>query len=286
MGNCLDFCKGGNIEKYTELTSTIRDKDYLRSLYDFKTKIILLGDTNVGKTSILKVLSNKRYPLETTPTIGVDFDMINIEDEQHKNVTYKICVWDTAGNPQYKLATQMYYRDSRVFCLVFDVTDRKTFAELLNIIDEIDKHTDQNKKYFILIANKINLHKQRIIPSLESNSFARQYGFYYCEMDNNPQQTYQTIVGILKIICRNLYSVEIADLRNKLAVNAYSKKTKKTNLDFFLSQKYNANIVNYKKRENEKGCLQFFGVNSTNNTIVGRNAKISSIENGVSYEPL
>lgn len=275
MGNCLEYCSNTKNEKYTELTSSFNKYNDFAASYDFKTKMILLGDTNVGKTSILKVLSNKQYHLETTPTIGVDFDMIQFNDED--DITYKVCVWDTAGNPQYKLATQLYYKDSRIFCLIYDVTDRKTFIEINNILDDIKNHNIHRQKFCILIANKINLHEKRVVSSLEGNSFAREKGFYYCEMNDNATQTLQTIKGFLTIICREIYSEEIKNLKKQLDKNV------KTHL---LSKKHNANIIHNpnNKRQNNNSCMDFFGLN--NNSILTGNARISSIENGVSYEPL
>lgn len=273
MGNCLDYCKPKN-ERYEELLPISKYKDSLTENYDLKTKMILLGETNVGKTSILKALVKKDNHLENYPTIGVDFDFVMIQDD---DICFKICVWDTAGNPQYKVATQTYFKTSKIFCLVYDVTDKITFDKLPEIIYDIKQLTNQQEdNLYILVANKVNLHQKRVIGAIEGNAFAREHNCYYVEINDNAEQTYTTFYNCLKIVCNKFYAQDITEIREKSKNKKHVKNPNR--------QLQNANIIyNNASYQEEIGCFSLF--DSTRN-VVSKNARISTNENGVSYEPL
>lgn len=114
-------------------------------------KIVLLGSSNVGKTSIAERLLRDSYNDNRTPTIGASYSQLVTEINGKK---IKFDVWDTAGQERYNSLLKMYYRGADLILLVFDVSDLQTINKMRNYMDEIVQY--QETKY-IIIGNKVDL---------------------------------------------------------------------------------------------------------------------------------
>lgn len=264
MGNC--FKSNSNL-----LTQNLSDNDQLQMPYEYKFKMLLLGNANVGKTSLLKALLDRSDHLINRPTIGVDFDMFHL---MHNNCGYKLCIWDSAGNDNYRTGTRMYYSNCNIFCLIYDVSNRVTFENINNYIDEIKDYTKSLEYYFIIIANKTDLHSKRVVSIEEGKQYALSRGFYYCETNKDKLESRNTIINILKAICYKLSndieknnSNEITEYNNPIYDQRKINKIKK-------------NVyTNYNINDNKNIFNQFYMNNNSNN-------KIKYSNNSVSYEPL
>jgi Ras-related protein Rab-8A len=103
--------------------------------YDFLVKIVLIGDSAVGKTNILLRYVNEEYKMTHISTIGVDFKIktMNIE-----GVKIKMQIWDTAGQERFRTMTETYYKGAAGVVLVYSITDRKTFNNIENWLKQIN----------------------------------------------------------------------------------------------------------------------------------------------------
>ena len=128
-------------------------------------KFILIGNSGVGKTSILRFLSTGEFPEDTISTIGVDKKTLNVSFEvDEKNTKIKkdfiISLFDTAGQEKFRAIARNYYKGSDGILLLYDITDRVTFENIEmwidNITDSLGKKADE-KYVIILIGNKLDL---------------------------------------------------------------------------------------------------------------------------------
>ena len=115
-------------------------------------KIVLLGDSQVGKTSIISRITNDNFEEEIS-TIGAAFNTYMISTPSG---TIQLQIWDTAGQEQYRSMTPMYYRSSDAILFVFDITNFPSFESIKGWIKEVQA-TSSNRTKFVLVGNKADL---------------------------------------------------------------------------------------------------------------------------------
>lgn len=130
--------------------------------YDYLFKTILIGNSGVGKTSIINRYVDKTYTENYISTIGVDF---KIKTLQSKNENIKLQIWDTAGQERFRTITSSYYRGSHCIIIVFDVTDQESFSDITSWLLEVDKHKSDDT-LIVFLGNKID-DKENIIVKKE-----------------------------------------------------------------------------------------------------------------------
>jgi Ras-related protein Rab-18 len=157
--------------------NTTGNKQPINQTYDLLFKILLVGDTGVGKSSVLLRFTDDRYDDEQLSTIGVDLK-VKYLDVRNKRI--KCTIWDTAGQERFRTLTASYYRGSQATILVYDVTRKETFDSLQHWYDEITHHTAQGKIVKILVGNKIDLEKRQVSRQ-EGEAFAREHGMMFIE---------------------------------------------------------------------------------------------------------
>jgi small GTP-binding protein len=135
---------------------------------DPTVKIIIVGDSGVGKTSLFTSFADQSYTGSHIPTIGVDFRLKRI---QVGDQTVKLQIWDTAGLERYRALTANYFRGADVVCLVYDITCRESFANLKNWIRIIQQTTDEDFMYLV-VGNKMDLTAYRMVSDEEGALFA------------------------------------------------------------------------------------------------------------------
>lgn len=125
--------------------------------YDFVFKILLIGNSSVGKSSLLLRFADDVFNESFLPTIGVDFKIRTLEAA---GSIVKLQIWDTAGQEKFKTITAAYYKGAQGLLLVFDITDRKSFIDIENWMFEAEKYANQ-KIVKILIGNKSDMESNR-----------------------------------------------------------------------------------------------------------------------------
>ena len=145
---------------------------------DMIIKLLLIGNTYVGKTMIVQKFIDNSFSKSTVSTIGVDLQS-KIIDISGKKVKYLI--WDTAGEDRMKTMTYSYYRGCHVILVVFDVTERKSFQNVTTWVECIEKFAKSNVLK-ILVGNKTDLEDKRVVTTEEGKKLAMDNGLKYYEI--------------------------------------------------------------------------------------------------------
>ena len=145
--------------------------------YEFIFKVLLLGNSNVGKSSLFLRFVDDIWNDTFVPTIGVDFKIKTFEIDSKK---IKMQIWDTAGQERFKNIISSYYRGAHGILLLYDVTDKESFKNLSNWLIEIEKNASKNILR-ILIGNKSDLEDKRVITYAQGKEFADTYGLKFIE---------------------------------------------------------------------------------------------------------
>ncbi|XP_072475774.1 ras-related protein Rab-18-like isoform X1 [Notamacropus eugenii] len=124
------------------------DEDILTTL-----KILIIGESEVGKSSLLLRFTDDAFDPEIAATIGVDFKVKIISVDGNKA---KLAIWDTAGQEHFRTLTPSYYRGSQGVILVYDVTRRDNFVKLDNWLNELETYCTRNDIVKMLVGNKID----------------------------------------------------------------------------------------------------------------------------------
>eukprot|EP01015_Nassula_variabilis_P004089 TRINITY_DN1281_c0_g1_i2.p1 TRINITY_DN1281_c0_g1~~TRINITY_DN1281_c0_g1_i2.p1 ORF type:complete len:173 (+),score=34.45 TRINITY_DN1281_c0_g1_i2:66-584(+) len=116
-------------------------------------KIILVGDSNVGKTSFLQRLIKNVPPQQYEPTIGVQYQTKRMELQNYKGAV-KTQIWDTAGSEKYKAITTAHYRKSQGVLLFFDLTNERSFKNMTSWLHDIEENTEEGIVIMVIGAKK------------------------------------------------------------------------------------------------------------------------------------
>jgi small GTP-binding protein len=146
--------------------------------FDYTFKIVMIGDSGVGKSCILLRFADDKFNENFYATIGVDFRFKNVMVDD-KSV--KLQIWDTAGQERYKSITNAYYKGSKGAFVVYDITRKETFDNVDKWINEL-RIINGNKILIILIGNKSDLNLLRKINAGEANFKANQLGINFFEV--------------------------------------------------------------------------------------------------------
>lgn len=145
--------------------------------YDYLFKIIIIGDSGIGKSSILFRFTDDVYNESYISTIGVDFKIKTIFIN---GKIIKLQIWDTAGQERFRTITTSYYRGSHMIFVCYDTTDRQTFLNVEDWIKEIKKYANHNVKV-ILCGTKSDLKIKRQVGYEEGKTLADKHGFDFYE---------------------------------------------------------------------------------------------------------
>uniref|UniRef100_A0A3Q3E560 Ras-related protein Rab-19 n=1 Tax=Labrus bergylta TaxID=56723 RepID=A0A3Q3E560_9LABR len=140
--------------------------------FDFLFKIILIGDSNVGKTCVVQNFKSGIFYERQQNTIGVDFSVRTLDIEGKK---VKMQVWDTAGQERFRTITQSYYRSAHGAIIAYDITRRSTFDSVNHWIKEVETYGATNV-VLVLIGNKCDLEEERQVLFQEACGMANDRG--------------------------------------------------------------------------------------------------------------
>ncbi|KAK6271944.1 hypothetical protein POUND7_009027 [Theobroma cacao] len=156
-----------------------------RADYDYLIKLLLIGDSGVGKSCLLLRFSDGSFTTSFITTIGIDFKIRTIELDGKR---IKLQIWDTAGQERFRTITTAYYRGAMGILLVYDVTDESSFnkrllpfSDIRNWIRNIEQHASDNVNK-ILVGNKADMDEsKRAVPTSKGQALADEYGIKFFE---------------------------------------------------------------------------------------------------------
>lgn len=145
--------------------------------YDYLFKVVLIGDSGVGKSNLLSRFTRNEFSLESKSTIGVEFATRSIRVDEK---VVKAQIWDTAGQERYRAITSAYYRGAVGALLVYDVTRHVTFENVERWLKELRDHTDSNI-VIMLVGNKADLRHLRAVSTEDATAFAEREKTFFME---------------------------------------------------------------------------------------------------------
>jgi len=152
--------------------------------YDFLIKLLLIGDSGVGKSCLLLRFSDDQFTPSFITTIGIDFKIKTIELEGKR---IKLQIWDTAGQERFRTITTAYYRGAMGILLVYDVTDEQSFSNIRNWIRNIEQHAADNVNK-VLIGNKADQVNDKKVETTRGQALADEYCIKFFEASAKTNQ--------------------------------------------------------------------------------------------------
>lgn len=149
-----------------------------RADYDHLIKLLMIGDSGVGKSCLLLRFVDDSFTTSFITTIGIDFKIRTIELDGKR---IKLQIWDTAGQERFRTITTAYYRGAMGILLIYDVTDESSFNNIRNWIRNIEQHAADNVNK-ILVGNKADMDEsKRAVPTARGQALADEYGIKFFE---------------------------------------------------------------------------------------------------------
>ncbi|KAL6431916.1 hypothetical protein ACFW04_007383 [Cataglyphis niger] len=144
--------------------------------YDHLFKLLIIGDSGVGKSSLLLRFADNTFNGSYITTIGVDFKIQTVEIDGER---VKLQIWDTAGQERFRTITSTYYRGTHGVIVVYDVTSGDTFANVKRWLHEIEQNCDVVNR--VLVGNKNDAPNQKVVLTEDAQRFANQMGIQLFE---------------------------------------------------------------------------------------------------------
>lgn len=182
---------------------------------DYLLKIVLIGDSGVGKTNLLSRFARDQFNPDSKSTIGVEFATKTLELE---GKTIKAQIWDTAGQERYRAITSAYYRGAIGALLLYDITASLTFNSLERWLKELRENADSNI-VVMLVGNKCDLTEQRAVSTQNATEFSQAQNLLFIETSareaTNVQEAFLTLIReiVHKLSKQNIASEEKAPVQ-------------------------------------------------------------------------
>jgi len=191
-------------------------------------KIVIVGKSAVGKSSIMIKFTDDRFTENYLTTIGVDFKFRSFK---LKEESFKLQIWDTAGQEKYQTITKTFYKGAHAVIIVFDITSRISFEEMTNMwFREVESNCDKDVQIAI-VGNKCDMESQREVSHEEANNFAIKNNSTYFEASaKSGTNIEQIFFGLTEII--------------------YAKE----NLQLGTNEDEGLNLQNNENKQGSKGC--------------------------------
>merc|ERR1719189_995090 len=163
--------------------------------YDYLFKLLLIGDSGVGKSCLLLRFADDTYTESYISTIGVDFKIRTVELD---GKTCKLQIWDTAGQERFRTITSSYYRGAHGIIIVYDVTDLESFDNVRQWLSEIDSYASETVNK-LLVGNKCDLADKKVVDTDVASQFAESLEIPFLETSaknsTNVEQAFLTMAG-------------------------------------------------------------------------------------------
>ncbi|CUS22750.1 LAQU0S06e05182g1_1 [Lachancea quebecensis] len=170
----------------------------MNSEYDYLFKLLLIGDSGVGKSCLLLRFSDDTYTNDYISTIGVDFKIKTVELD---GKTVKLQIWDTAGQERFRTITSSYYRGAHGIIIVYDVTDHDSFNDVKMWLQEIDRYATAGVLK-LMVGNKSDLQDKRMVEYDVAKEFADSLQIPFLETSaldsSNVEEAFLTMAKQIK----------------------------------------------------------------------------------------
>eukprot|EP01080_Neovahlkampfia_damariscottae_P008484 gene8484-306_t len=174
------------------------------SEYDFLFKVVLIGDSGVGKSNLLSRFTRNEFNLESKSTIGVEFATRSLKIQEK---TVKAQIWDTAGQERYRAITSAYYRGAVGALLVYDITKKSTYDNCEKWLKELHDYAVPNI-VIMLVGNKSDLKHLRSVSTEEAIAFSQKNSLHFMEtsaLDGSMVETaFQNVLEDIYQVCNNM----------------------------------------------------------------------------------
>ncbi|XP_065034891.1 ras-related protein RABA1f-like [Musa acuminata AAA Group] len=176
--------------------------------YDYRFKVVLIGDSGVGKTNLLSRFARDEFSFVTKSTIGVEFATRTVHVD---GKLIKAQIWDTAGQDRYRAITSAYYRGSVGALIVYDLSRHITFENTARWLQELRSHTDP-KIVVMLVGNKADLRHIRVVSVEEAKAFASKEKAFFMETSTlesiNVENTFnEVLTQIYHVVGRKVLAI-------------------------------------------------------------------------------
>ena len=209
----------------------VSPKDYKKE--DYKIKLIILGDSGVGKTNLITRFASDKFNKNSKATIGVEFIYKTLKIN---NEIFKIEIWDTAGQERYKSITSAYYKGAKGAIIVYDITSEQSFKNIEIWMHEV-KGKALNNLQIMIIGNKTDLYKERKISMEQGIEKAKTLNLHLFEASaldkTNVKEAFNCLLKEIYLDVKNIsrnnennYEAENFG-KNGIEINTSNKKEKK-----------------------------------------------------------
>ncbi|XP_056370385.1 ras-related protein Rab-3C [Oenanthe melanoleuca] len=172
-------------------------KDTSDQNFDYMFKLLIIGNSSVGKTSFLFRYADDSFTSAFVSTVGIDFKVKTVFRNEKR---IKLQIWDTAGQERYRTITTAYYRGAMGFILMYDITNEDSFNAVQDWSTQIKTYSWDNAQV-ILVGNKCDMEDERVIFTERGKHLAEQLGFEFFETSAkeniNVKQTFERLVDII-----------------------------------------------------------------------------------------
>ena len=180
-------------------------------------KVLLLGDTTVGKTCFLMKYTDKTFQDVHISTIGLDYRLKSMKLKNGKNV--KLQIWDTAGQDRFRAITKNYYKGANGIILIYDVTNPKTYDNVKSWVSQIREEASPNTVVY-LCGNKIDMKESRMVKTEDGTKLAEEFGFPFNETSAregiNINETFEDLIERIDTVYSKLENNIGKAKKNKL----------------------------------------------------------------------
>ena len=184
-------------------------------------KLKMVGNSGVGKSSIILRYTENKFDESLPPTIGIDYRCKSIVV---KSIPVKLSIWDTAGQEKFRTVTSTYYKGAHAIAFVYDVANKKSFEDIIKWAEEADTYVNSKSVVKMIIANKVDLESQRVVSKTESEMFARKFDMLHCECSA------KTTVGVdlaFNLVCEKI--IEINGITPSTGIEVLNKEKEGSN---------------------------------------------------------
>jgi len=173
--------------------------------YDYLFKLLLIGDSGVGKSCLLLRFADDTFTDTYISTIGVDFKIRTIELE---GKVVKLQIWDTAGQERFRTITSSYYRGAQGIIIVYDITEENSYNNVKTWLSEIDCYANTSVNR-LLVGNKVDLEAKRVVSSEDAQKFAEGLGIPFLETSaRNAANVEEAFIKMASHIKRNSPNIQ------------------------------------------------------------------------------